>query len=57
MSVYSHPVPRVLPHAVRQLGWFALVCAGAFLVSYLGVSVLGLHHDLFYLVYFAIDQG
>jgi hypothetical protein len=35
-------VPRVLPQAVRQLGWFALVCAVAFLVSYLGVSVLAL---------------
>jgi len=54
MSVHAHPVPQALPQAVRHLGWFALVCAVAFLVPYLGVSVLGLQHDVFYLVYFAV---
>ena len=54
MSTYTHPVPRAVPGAVRQLAWFALVCAVAFLVPYLGVSVLGLQHDLFYLLYFAV---
>lgn len=54
MSVYTHPVPRVVPQAWRHLAWFALVCGVAFLVPYLGVSVLGLQHDVFYLVYFAI---
>ena len=54
MSVYTHPVPRALPQTVRHLGWFALVCVVAFLVPYLGVSVLGLQHDVFYLVYFVI---
>jgi hypothetical protein len=54
VSTYSHPVPRAVPQSVRHLGWFALVCAVAFLVPYLGVSVLALQHDVFYLAYFAI---
>jgi hypothetical protein len=54
MSAYTHPVPRAVPHAVRHLGWVALVCVVAFLVPYLGVSVLGLQHDVFYLGYFAV---
>ena len=53
MSVHAHPVPRAVPHAVRHLGWFAFVCLVAFLIPYLGVSVLGLQHDLYYLLYFA----
>jgi hypothetical protein len=54
VSTYSHPLPRAIPHSVRQLGWFAVVCVVAFLVPYLGVSVLALQHDVFYLVYFAV---
>jgi hypothetical protein len=54
MSTYTHPVTRAIPEAVRHLAWFALVCVVAFLVPYLGVSVLDLQHDVFYLVYFAI---
>jgi hypothetical protein len=54
MSAYTHPVPRAVPQAVRHLAWFALVCAVAFLVPHLGISVLHLQHDVFYLVYFAI---
>ena len=54
MSAYTHPVPRAIPEAVRHLAWFAVVCAVAFLVPYLGVSVLDLQHDVFYLVYFAV---
>jgi hypothetical protein len=54
MSSYTHPVPRVVPRSARHLGWFAVVCLVAFLVPYLGVSVLALQHDVFYLVYFAI---
>ena len=53
MSAYTHPVPRAIPEAVRHLVWFAAVCALAFLVPYLGVSVLDLQHDVFYPVYFA----
>jgi hypothetical protein len=54
MSTYTHPVTRAIPEAVRHLAWFAGVCVVAFLVPYLGVSILDLQHDVFYLVYFAI---
>jgi hypothetical protein len=54
MSAYTHPVPRAVPQAVRQLAWFAAVCAVAFLVPFFGVSALGMQHDAFYLVYFAV---
>ncbi len=57
MSTYTHPVPRALPQAVRHLVWFALVCGVAFLVPYLGVSVLDLQHDVFYLVYSVVAIG
>jgi hypothetical protein len=54
MSAYTHPVARAVPQAVRQLVWFVLVCTVAFVIPYLGVSVLAMQHDLFYLAYFAI---
>jgi hypothetical protein len=54
MSTYTHPVSATVPHAVRQVAWFAAVCGIAFLIPYLGVSVLDLQHDVFYLVYFAV---
>ena len=54
MSAYTHPVPRAIPEAARHLVWFTVVCAVAFLVPYLGLSVLELQHDVFYLVYFAV---
>jgi hypothetical protein len=54
MSAYTHPVPRAVPQAVRQLAWFAAVCAVAFIVPFFGVSALGMQHDAFYLVYFAV---
>jgi hypothetical protein len=54
MSAYTHSVPRAIPAVVRQLAWFVAVCAVAFLVPYLGVSVLDLQHDLFYLLYFGV---
>jgi hypothetical protein len=53
MSVYSHPLPTAIPRAVRDIGWFAFGSAYAFAIPYLGVSVLDLQHDVFYLVYFA----
>src|SRR4051812_34916750 len=54
--MYSHayPEPWAEPQAVRHLAWFALICGVAFLMPYLGVSVLDLQHDLFYLLYFAV---
>ena len=57
MSVYTHPVSRAIPEVVRHLAWFAVVCVVAFLVPFLGVRVLDLQHDLFYLVYFAVTIG
>ncbi len=54
MSAYTHPVPRAMPLAVRHLTWFALVCGVAFVVPYMGISVLDLQHDVYYLVYFAL---
>ena len=54
MSAYTHPVARAVPQAVRQLVWFGLVCTVAFFIPYLGVSVLDLQHDVFYLAYFAV---
>jgi hypothetical protein len=54
MSAQPHPIPRAVPDVVRQLTWFAFVCAVAFVVPYAGVSVFDLQHDLFYLAYFAV---
>ena len=54
MSTYAHPVSGSVPHPLRQGAWFAVVCGIAFLIPYLGVSVLDLQHDVFYLVYFAV---
>ena len=53
MSVYPHPLPTTVSHAARDVGWFTGGCLYAFAIPYLGVSVLDLQHDLYYLVYFA----
>ena len=53
MSTLSHARPAAVPQWVRHAAWFALLAGVAFLVPFLGVSVLDLQHDLFYLVYFA----
>lgn len=57
MSAYTHPVSRAIPDAVRQLAALAGVCTVAFLVPYVGVSVLGLQHDLSYLVYVVLTTA
>ena len=54
MSAYTHPVSWAIPEAVRHFVWFAVVSVVVFLVPYLGVSVLHLQHDVFYLAYFAV---
>jgi hypothetical protein len=54
MSAYTHPLARAIPQGVRQLVWFALVCTVAFFLPYLGISVLDMQHDVFYLAYFAV---
>jgi hypothetical protein len=43
-----------LAHAARQIAWFAFGSAAGFAIPYLGVSVLGLQHDLYYGAYFAL---
>lgn len=53
MSTITHFHSAALPQWARHAGWFALVAAAAFLIPWLGVSLLDLHHDLYYLVYFA----
>jgi hypothetical protein len=53
MSAYPHPLLTTVSHAARDLAWFTVGCAYAFVISYLGSSVLGLQHDLYYLAYFA----
>ncbi len=53
MSTLLHARSTVLPHWARHVAWFALAAGVAFLVPLLGVSVLDLQHDLYYLVYFA----
>jgi hypothetical protein len=53
MSAYPHPVLRAVPEIVRQAAWFVLVCVVAFLMPYVGISILDLQHDVFYLLYFA----
>ena len=53
MSVYSHPLPTAIPRAVRDIGWFFVGSGYAFLIPYLGVSVLDLQHDVYYVLYFA----
>jgi hypothetical protein len=53
MSTMSHTQPAAVPHWLRHAAWFAFGSAIAFLVPFVGVSVLDLQHDLFYLVYFA----
>lgn len=53
MSTYSHPRAAALPRAAHDVGWFAFGCAYAFAVPFLGISVLGLQHDVYYLVYFS----
>lgn len=53
MSAYSHPLPTALSRGARDAGWFFFACVFAFAIPYLGVSVLDLQHDVYYLVYFA----
>lgn len=57
MSSLTHVESRAVPQAIREVGWFVLVCAVAFLIPYLGVSVFGLQHDVFYLGYFAVTMA
>src|SRR5512146_2517145 len=44
----------VVSRTARHIGWFAFGNLVAFLIPYVGVSVLDLQHDVFYLAYFAL---
>jgi hypothetical protein len=55
MTAHVHTEATLaLPRPVRHLAWFAGGSAVAFLIPYLGVSVLDLQHDVYYGAYFAI---
>ena len=53
MSAYPHPLPTAVSRTVRDIVWFGVGCVYAFGIPYLGISVLHLQHDLYYLGYFA----
>src|SRR6185295_9419665 len=55
MTTHTHTASTVaMPRAARHLTWFALATLVAFLIPYLGLSVLDLQHDVFYLLYFCV---
>lgn len=54
MSTLLHAERAAVPLWLRHGTWFVLVSALAFLVPYVGVSILDLQHDLYYLLYFAV---
>lgn len=54
MSTLSHTQGAAVPAWLRHVAWFVLASTLAFLVPFVGVSTLDLHHDLYYLVYFVI---
>ena len=58
MTTHIHAPSTVeVPRAARHVGWFAIGNLVAFLIPYVGVSVLDLQHDVFYLAYFASTLG
>ena len=55
MTTHTHTASTVaMPRAARHLTWFALGSFVAFLIPYLGLSVLELQHDGFYFLYFCV---
>lgn len=57
MSTLIHFERAAVPLWLRHGVWFAFVAAVAFLVPYVGVSVLDLQHDVYYLAYFAVTAA
>jgi hypothetical protein len=53
MATITHSRPATVPHPLRHGAWFVFGSALGFAVPYVGVSVLGLQHDVYYLIYFA----
>lgn len=54
MSTFARPLPASLSHVVHDTAWFVLGSTVAFAVPYVGVSVLAMQHDLYYLAYFGV---
>lgn len=54
MGTLMHAESTALPHWARHAAWFVLAAGLAFAVPLLGISVLDLQHDFFYLVYFVV---
>jgi hypothetical protein len=52
IRTYS-PSTTEVSHVARHAAWFAGGSCAAFLMPYVGVSVLDLHHDVYYGLYFA----
>jgi hypothetical protein len=51
---HTHTIePAIVPRWLRHGAWFGVGATIAFLVPFVGVSVLDLQHDLYYFVYFA----
>jgi hypothetical protein len=54
MTTHVHTPSAVeMPHVARHVAWFAFGNVVAFAIPYIGVSVLDLQHDVFYVSYFA----
>lgn len=53
MSTVQYTQLAAVPHWLRHAAWYVLIATVAFLVPFVGVSVLDLQHDLYYLVYFS----
>src|SRR5437763_14838663 len=49
--------PHIGPSPKAAVGWLAGGATLTFAVSWLGTTVLGLHHDLYYLIYFTFALG
>jgi hypothetical protein len=55
MTTHIHTPSTVEVHRItRHLGWYAFGSLVAFLIPYIGVSVLDAQHDVFYLAYFVV---
>lgn len=52
MTTHIHSLTADIPDAARHTVWFAFGNVVAFLIPYIGVSVLDLQHDVFYGLYF-----
>jgi len=49
--------PDIGPSPKAAIGWLAGGAGVTFVVSWLGTTLLGLHHDLYYLIYFTFALG